>query len=176
MSAAVLLVNPKAPRNVGGIIRTLSCYGVDQLRYTGERMDRAFDRMTRIPREERMKGYSEVTWRRNDRAFDEFKGFTPVAVEVREDSEMLQHFEHPEAALYVFGPEDASLERVHTIHCQRFVAIPTAHCLNLAVAVSTVLYDRHVKLNPDSRMDMAMTEQRGHFDRIKEVFESGGNS
>jgi tRNA(Leu) C34 or U34 (ribose-2'-O)-methylase TrmL len=30
-------------------------------------------------------------------------------------------------------------------HCHRFVRIPTRHCLNLATAVSTVLYDRHLK-------------------------------
>ncbi len=30
--------------------------------------------------------------------------------------------------------------------CHRFVVIPTRHCLNLATAVSTVLWDRATKL------------------------------
>jgi hypothetical protein len=33
-------------------------------------------------------------------------GVTPVAVELRPDAESLVTFEHPEEALYVFGPED----------------------------------------------------------------------
>ena len=38
------------------------------------------------------------------------------------------------------------------------IKIPTLNCLNLAMAVDTVLYDRHVKLDPDARMDMFESE------------------
>jgi tRNA(Leu) C34 or U34 (ribose-2'-O)-methylase TrmL len=34
---------------------------------------------------------------------------------------------------------------MHRRFCHRFVKIPTKHCLNLANAVATVLYDRHAK-------------------------------
>ena len=68
-----------------------------------------------------------------------------MAVEVRENAESLPHFEHPENAVYVFGPEDGSLGRLTLQHCHRFVVLPTKHCLNLATAVSTVLYDREAK-------------------------------
>jgi len=163
MNSAVLLSNPKYPHNVGAILRSCSCYGTTDLLYTGDRLDFALSKMDRIPREERMKGYADVSWRHSDRPFDWARGagLIPVAVEVREDSEMLQNFVHPENALYVFGPEDGSLGPVVTRHCQRFVAIPTRHCLNLATCVSTVLYDRMAKMTPDLRLDMAMTEGRG---------------
>jgi tRNA(Leu) C34 or U34 (ribose-2'-O)-methylase TrmL len=68
-----------------------------------------------------------------------------VAVELTQNAELLTHFDHPENALYVFGPEDGSLGQVILRHCHRFLAIPAAHCLNLAAAVNVVLYDRRMK-------------------------------
>lgn len=161
MEAAILLSNPKFPRNLAEIVRLCSAYSVSNLRYTGERMDRAIEDLSRLPREERMKGYKDVTWKRNEKPFNEFKHLTPVAIEVRDNSEMLQKFEHPENALYVFGPEDGSLSHVPLSFCHRFVAIPTAHCLNLSTAVATVLYDRMSKMEPEKRMNMSLTENRG---------------
>lgn len=164
--AAVLLANPKYPRNVGAVLRSCSAYGVTDLRYNGARMDKALAELSRLPREERMRGYHKVKWGYAEKPFDEFMdlGYTPIAIEVRENAEMLQSFDHPEKALYVFGPEDGGLTGVTLRHCHRFVAIPTLHCLNLATAVSTVLYDRHVKLNPEARLDMFESEGRGDED------------
>lgn len=159
--AAVLLIDPKYPHNVGTILRTCSCYGVPTLRFTGTRILRALDGLDRVPREERMKGYRDVDWRHSDRPFDELTDLVPVAIEVRENSENLPTFDHPPNALYVFGPEDGSVPSVIARHCHRFVSIPTRHCLNLATSVSTVLYDRQAKLAPDLRMDMVATEDRG---------------
>lgn len=161
MIAAVLLMDPKYPRNVGAAVRSCAAYGVRDLRYTGERLDRSLSELTRLPREERMRGYRSVRWKRSQRPFDEFPALAPVAVEVRPNSEMLPEFEHPENALYVFGPEDGSIDAAALRHCHRFVAIPTLHCLNLGVAVATVLYDRQAKLEPQRRMDMVASEGRG---------------
>lgn len=141
---SIALINPKFPRNVAAIIRLASCYNIPQVWFTGNRV--AVAENERLPREERMKGYKNVDLIQNDYFFDQFdKGVTPVAVEVRENSENLFEFEHPENALYVFGPEDGSIPRATLQHCHRFVIIPTKHCLNLATAVSTVLYDRAFK-------------------------------
>ena len=139
-SPAVLLTNPKYPRNVGAVIRAASCFGVEQVWYTGNRFK--LDEEKRLPREERMKGYGKVTLIQNDYPYDQFKGVTPVAIELTPNAEPLTEFEHPENALYVFGPEDGSIPQVSMRHCHRFVAIPTFHCTNLAAAVYIVLYDR----------------------------------
>lgn len=161
MDAAVLLINPKFPHNVGQVVRACAAYGVQQLRYTGLRLDRALVDLGRLPREERLKGYKSVEWGNSINPFGEFEGYTPVAIEVRENSEMLNTFVHPKKALYVFGPEDGSLQSATLRWCHHFVAIPTRHCLNLSMAVGTVLYDRQSKLTPDFRMDMATSENRG---------------
>lgn len=168
-NAAVLLINPKYPHNVGAIIRSCSCYGVPLLRYTGSRMESSLDGMGRTPREERMKGYKDVDWGSIEKPFDFFSknGYTTVAIEVRENSENLPTFDHPEKAVYVFGPEDGSLTKVPLMHCHRFVSIPTRHCLNLATSVSTVLYDRQAKLHPDQLMSIGDVEGRGYIDPTK---------
>lgn len=150
ITPAVALVNPKYPHNVGAAVRAASCFGVKQVWFTGNRVSlEPNGKKYRLPREERMKGYKDVELRQFEYIFDEFEGATPVAVEMRPNSENLVHFEHPKDALYVFGPEDGGIPQVILRHCHRFVVIPTHHCVNLSAAVYLILYDRHTKLSPD---------------------------
>lgn len=163
MSTAVVIINPKTPYNVGSAIRACSIYDVPTLRWTGKRISTAQGRAragsalkkghrTRLPREERLKDYAGVDWREStsDTVVTDLAvrdGLTPVAVELVPGAEMLHDFEHPEDALYVFGPEDGSIPKGVLAICHRFVVIPTCNRtpLNLAAAMNVVLYDRHAK-------------------------------
>lgn len=140
---AVVLHNPKFTHNVGAALRACAAFGADTLCWTGSRCN--LEGGERLPREERMKGYKHVETLQNERPFDLFPELTPVAVEVREASESLTTFQHPENAMYVFGPEDGSLPQSYLCHCHRFVHIPSHFCLNLSAAVNVVLYDRRLK-------------------------------
>jgi tRNA(Leu) C34 or U34 (ribose-2'-O)-methylase TrmL len=151
VDAAVALINPKFPRNVGNVIRACSNFGARYCAWTPERVEDPLDwpAGSRLPREERMKLYEHVTVVTHSRNLVigrfETMGFTPVAVEVRDSAERLPEFIHPERALYVFGPEDGTLDQAILRCCHRFVVIPAANCLNLAAAVNVVLYDRVAK-------------------------------
>jgi tRNA(Leu) C34 or U34 (ribose-2'-O)-methylase TrmL len=144
---ALILIDPKYPHNVGQIVRLASCYGFQQIWTTGHRVAiTSNDKDYRLPREERMRGYSDVLLANTARPFDQFKKTTFVAVEFRPNSEDLTHFEHPSGDVaYVFGPEDGEIPSSVLGLCHRFVKIPTAHCLNLGTAVATVLWDRRLK-------------------------------
>lgn len=150
--SGLLLINPKFPHNVGGVLRAASCWGATDLRWTGDRVEdpEQWPEGARLPREERMRAYRDVTMRGGTplfRCIDDFTadGFTPVCVEVLENAESLPDFIHPQKALYVFGPEDGDVPGGVRRECHRFVRIPSNGCLNLAVAANLVLYDRHVK-------------------------------
>ena len=102
LTPAVVLVNPKYPHNVGAALRACSCFGLKQLWWTGDRVTVDPVRGERLPREERMRGYSAVAMCPHDRPFDFLPDTAvPVAVEVRPQSECLTVFEHPEEAVYV---------------------------------------------------------------------------
>lgn len=156
---SIILINPKFPHNVGAAVRAASCFGIQQVWYTGNRLK--LDERKRLPREERMKGYQDVDLIQFDYPFDAFSGGVPVAIELRNNSEYLTDFEHPENALYVFGPEDGSIGPSVLRHCHRFVVIPTRHCTNLAAAVYITLYDRLVK----SGIRLELAEDRGFAHR-----------
>lgn len=142
---ALVLMNPRYPHNVGAALRAASCYGVSQVFYTGDRITAELEKKKRLPREERMKGYLDVDLINYEYPFDCFANASPVAVEVNPSASNLVPFVHPDNAIYVFGPEDGSIPSATLRHCHQVVIIPTRHCLNLATAVATVLYDRHAK-------------------------------
>ena len=181
VAPAIILVNPKFPHNVGAAVRAASCFGVRQVWYTGDRVAMELEKTKRLPREERMKNYKDVELRQFDRPFEQFEDVVPVAVELRQNSELLPQFEHPENAVYVFGPEDGGLTQVHLRLCHRFVVIPTHHCVNLSAAVYLMLYDRMFKrqqlgLEPVLPMDDVLKEQRGPIGTTGKLYGHGGES
>jgi tRNA(Leu) C34 or U34 (ribose-2'-O)-methylase TrmL len=170
IAPAVALVNPKYPHNVGAAVRAAACFGISQVWFSGDRVTLTADKRQRLPREERMKGYHDVDLVHSDRFFDAFaRDVVPVAVELRDGAELLPQFQHPERALYVFGPEDGGLGAVQLRHCHRVVVIPTRHCVNLAAAVYLTLYDRLVKrqalgLDPVLPIGEVLAETRGFLE------------
>lgn len=141
----LILINPKYVHNVAAAIRAASCFDVTRLVWTGSRVDPTL--LDRLPREERMKGYRDVTWNHDqaDKPFEYFSAVTPVCVELMENSEALTTFIHPENAVYIFGQEDGGVPQVIRRLCHRFVHIQSNHCLNLSAAINVILHDRKAK-------------------------------
>lgn len=146
---AIVLHEPKYPHNVGQVVRLASAYGIGQVWYSGSRLRQALG--PRLPREERMRRYEDVTLINHPdplaRLCEAAPEAKPVAVELRPGSESLVDFVHPQGpVVYVFGPEDGSLPGAVVKRCHRFVVIPSLECLNLATSVAILLYDRMTKL------------------------------
>lgn len=144
---AIVLCDPKYPHNVGQVVRLAACYGIRQVWITGDRVQ-IMDTVERLPREERMRDYNSVTLYKSDRPIHHFPANKQefVACEFTDNSENLCIYEHTRPSVYLFGPEDGHVPKALRVLCWRFVKIPTLHCLNLATAVATVLYDRHAKI------------------------------
>lgn len=163
MTAAVLLINPKWPHNIGNAVRACAVFGVPQLRWTGSRVDAQIEH--RLPREERLRDYRErVTFQPlgthlQDRPLDHYKswGMTPVCVELTPGATPLPIFQHPDRAVYVFGPEDGDVPKGVRHACHHFVQIPGDGCLNLAAAVNIILYDRVMK---EGLVELGFSEAR----------------
>lgn len=144
---AVALVNPKYAHNAATVLRNCAAYGMNQLWITGDRVIEEWSRQGRLHREERMRAYKKVSVFHGDYFFDAFENAVPVAVEIRESAENLAYFEHPDNALYVFGPEDGSLGKQYLRHCHHVIVLPTDEdmCVNLGVAVGNVLLHRRIQ-------------------------------
>jgi tRNA(Leu) C34 or U34 (ribose-2'-O)-methylase TrmL len=180
MSYATLLSSPLHARNVGAVLRATASFGGDALWFTNNRIE--LEKLTRIPREERMKAYADTPWtqlldRDAVRPIDAIErthpGYTPVIVELVPNATPLNYFEHPENALYIFGPEDGHVPIGLRTMGHHFVSIPSLHCLNLATAATTVFYDRIAKrvANGQQPLPDLNGEQRGwyHDDALEAI-------
>ena len=142
---AIMMCDPRDPFNVGAAVRAASCFGVAQVWVTGRRCAEKVWAQKRIPREERMKGFRDVDIILDDEPLRYFASAVPIAVELLPNSENLLAFEHPDNAVYLFGPEDGSVPQSVRGLCHRRIFIPTRHCTNLAAAIYLLLYDRLIK-------------------------------
>lgn len=170
---SIILIDPKYPHNLGQTIRACSCFGAKQVWFTGNRIK--LDDGKRLPREERMKGYKDVDLIQFDYPFEQFPSdVVPVAVEISPTAEVLTVFEHPEKAVYVFGPEDGSIPQVYRRLCHRFVIIPTNYCTNLSAAVYLILYDRLMKRQLAGKEPIVPASEVLNENRGYEEIDGGG--
>ncbi len=70
------------------------------------------------------------------------EGCDLVGIELMDDAVELPSFYHPRKAAYVLGPEAGSLSPEMRERCTSFIRIPTAFCINVAMAGAIVMYDR----------------------------------
>jgi len=141
------LINPKSPENVMSVMRSAGNFSVDRVFYTGARYPRALklkpgsvDMSRKVSQHISL---SEVA----DFIDDVDEGMKLICVELVENAVPLPEFQHPEHALYVFGPEDGSISQQVIDRADAVVFIPTIGCMNLAATVNVVLYDRTAKLS-----------------------------
>jgi tRNA G18 (ribose-2'-O)-methylase SpoU len=70
------------------------------------------------------------------------EGCRLVGVELLDIAADLPSFRHPRQAAYVLGPERGQLSSEMLEKCDHVVRIPTAFCINVAMAGAILMYDR----------------------------------
>jgi tRNA(Leu) C34 or U34 (ribose-2'-O)-methylase TrmL len=158
------IINPKSPENMGSILRAAGCYQAQSIRYTGERYARAkaFQTDTKnVHLDIKVSHVDEIICKTTD------KNLTKVAVELVEGAIPLPNFIHPENCLYIFGPEDGSIEQGIVDQCEHVVYIPTIGCMNLAATVNVLLYDRLAKTTQMPVDDEVIKKSRDNNNRTK---------
>lgn len=140
--SAIGLFRPKHAENVGSALRAAHVYGSAMVSVEGAR-GKALRHVTNTTATER-----KIPVFTPENLLDvRPSGCQIVVVDLIDGATPLPEFEHPERAMYVFGPEDGTLGRRHTDFAQHVVYVPGASCMNLAATVNVILYDRMVKRN-----------------------------
>lgn len=131
----------KTPANLGTLWRSAHNFGAAFLFVIGARYQRMACDTTNAAKH--VPFYEYLT-------FDDFRHARPrdcplIAVEQSTEGRMLETFTHPDKAIYLLGAEDGGIPETVLARCQSIIEIGTPMCLNVAVAGSIVMYDRHAK-------------------------------
>jgi len=129
------LYNPKIEFNVGHVLRACHCFGASFIMIQGNRYKHD---PTNVTKAERHIPLIQTKDLQSVIPYD----CIPIAVELDDNASSLVNFCHPERAYYIFGPEDGSLGKDTYSWCKYKIYIPSHGCLNLAMSVNIVLYDR----------------------------------
>jgi tRNA(Leu) C34 or U34 (ribose-2'-O)-methylase TrmL len=157
------LHNPKSPTNVGAVMRAVGCYQADQVIYTGVRFDRAVKYQTDTHNTTITVPLNQVV----DIPESMPEGMQLVCVEFVEGATHLPEFQHPQQALYLFGPEDGSIPQDLVDRADHVVYVATDGCMNLAASVNVLLYDRLSKLDSGPGDNSIIVGSRDINNRLK---------
>lgn len=159
----IALTNPKSPTNVGAVLRAAGCFGADEIFYTGNRYDIAKKYAT-----DTQKAIDSISLTKvEDFIASKPKDAKLICVDLVEGAVPLPSFEHPEKAMYLFGPEDGSLKQEVIDKADHVVYMPTQGSLNLAASVNVVLYDRKAKSTVFETDDDLIKKSRDVNNRLK---------
>ncbi|MGO2235170.1 MAG: RNA methyltransferase [Marinomonas sp.] len=140
------LTNPKSTSNVGSVMRAAGCYQVDQVLYSGSRYDRAAKMSTDTKKATSSIPLINIESLGVDNLIEAVDTDTKiVCVDLIQGATPLPAFNHPEKALYIFGPEDGTIGQKIVDRADFVVFVPTVGCMNLAASVNVLLYDRLAK-------------------------------
>ncbi|CAM2954674.1 RNA methyltransferase [Vibrio rarus] len=157
------LCNPKSPTNVGAVMRAAGCYQADEVRFNGERFAKAAKYHTDTKDMTRKIALNQMVSLTDNLDSD----VKIVCVELAEGATPLPQFQHPEKAIYIFGPEDSSIPQPIVDQADEVVYIPTIGCMNLAATVNVLLYDKLAKSNQEIDHATRVVQSRDVNNRLK---------
>jgi len=159
----IALTNPKSSSNVGGTMRAAGCYDAHKVVYSGER----FNRAVRLAADTQ-KVHEIVPLQHYEDLLEALEpGMKLVCIDLIEGATPLPNFEHPNNAMYLFGPEDGTIKQQVINQADAVVYIPTIGCMNLAASVNVVLYDKLAKSKQHTLDNELIKQSRDKNNKIK---------
>ncbi len=139
---AIGIEHTKTPQNIGTLWRSANLYGAAFVFTVGARYERQSADTMATPRHIPLLHFTSI----EDLVEHLPHGCPLVGVEMADDSTELSSFVHPERACYLLGAEDHGLTKaaLDAVHHTVVVETMRPESLNVAVAGSIVLHDRHV--------------------------------
>ncbi|WP_299574236.1 RNA methyltransferase [uncultured Shewanella sp.] len=166
--AAIGLVNPKTPVNVGGIMRAAGCYQAKSVLYTGNRYELAARSGEAQYDVDTKNAARTIPLTRVESLLEQApEGAKIICVDLVVGATPLPLFEHPQNAFYIFGPEDGTIPQQIIDAADDVVYVPTVGCMNLAASVNVLLYDRLSKSAQVAADDELIRESRDNNNRTK---------
>ena len=142
---ATVAHNLKSAENVGIIVRTHVAFGGGPLVIVGPEPWRLKKRAQAFSRRlERLCEFIRIPTDEALFAWCESEGFTPVAIEISEDSERLPGFCFPENPAIIVGNEGVGLPETILSRARHVVTVPQSgpvECLNVAVSCCIAMYE-----------------------------------
>lgn len=132
----------KNPMNVGTLWRSASLLGAAFMFTVGRRYQRQSSDTLKAWKHIPLFHYATM-----DQLFAALPFSCPlVGVELEDRAVPLADFAHPERAIYLLGAEDNGLTPDAIKRCHSLVQLPGRFSMNVSVAGSIVMYDRHAKM------------------------------
>jgi len=164
---SVGLLNPKSPDNVGSVMRAAGNYAVDAVYYTGSRYPRALASNPGVANTRRSISINIPLSSVNSLIEQASENTQIICVELAEGAISLPEYQHPENALYIFGPEDGNISQAIIDKADAVVYIPTHGCMNLAATVNVLLYDRLAKSSQSVADNQLVRKSRDRNNNLK---------
>ncbi|WP_298769636.1 RNA methyltransferase [uncultured Shewanella sp.] len=162
------LLNPKSPTNMGGIMRAAGCYDADAVFFTGKRyLLAATNGNAQYNTDTKGASLSIPQTQVEDLREAVGSEISLVCVDLVEGACPLPEFQHPEKALYIFGPEDGTVSQSLIDASDAVVYMPTKGCMNLAASVNVLLYDRMAKMAHFENGDALIRQSRDTNNRVR---------
>jgi tRNA G18 (ribose-2'-O)-methylase SpoU len=146
-------LNMKTSMNYGTLFRTAQIMGADFVFLIGARFKRQASDTIKSWRHIPTYVFTDFTDFNNHRPY----GCRLIGIELMPDATPLNEFRHPEQACYLLGAEDHGLTSEALDHCQDIICLPGERSMNVAVAGSIVLYDRHIKSVSKAHVELTAT-------------------
>ncbi len=135
------------PMNVGNLVRSSHAFGASFFFTVGAQYRASEARSDTSKAPDHMPIYNWASI--EDMVLPQ--GCALVGIELTDDAIELPSFGHPLRAAYVLGPERGSLSPAMLARCRYVIKIPTAFCINVAMAGAIVMYDRVKTLGRHAR-------------------------